>query len=258
MRLPWLPIPCACEFGRASACSVANLGYPITIVPPSHLSPDTLYRRIYPYFRGRRLDRFAASFALTPATTVLDVGGCPAYWQYRELPGRLTILNLPVYGPPVETPRWKLIHGDGTSLGFPDGSFDIAHSNSVLEHLSTWERQQIFAREIRRVGRGVWVQSPARSFPVECHTFDPLVHWLPKSWRRHLLRHATLWGWLKRPTQQEVDDFLATTRLPSFDEMRRLFPDCQILRERFAGLTKSYIAYRPAPASDDGAAHPSA
>jgi hypothetical protein len=204
-----------------------------------------IYRAAYPYFRGKRLDRFARGFPLRPETTILDVGGCVTYWQYRQLAAQITVLNLPSYVPPADMRGCKVLRGDGTALDFADGSFDVAHSNSVIEHLSAWERQVAFARGLRRVGRGVWVQTPAKCFPVECHTIDPVVHYLPVHWQRRLLRHGTLWGLLTRPTPEQIEDFLATTRLLTYREMQELFPDCQILVEKFAGITKSYIAYRP-------------
>lgn len=43
----------------------------------------------------------------------------------------------------------------------------------------------------------------------------------------------------------EIDEFLETTRLITFKEMQELFPDCRIIVERFGGISKSYIAYRP-------------
>ncbi|MGZ8920667.1 MAG: class I SAM-dependent methyltransferase [Limisphaerales bacterium] len=214
------------------------------------MTVQPIYKKVFPYFRGKRLDRFAHCFKLSSATTILDVGGGPIYWQYRTIPAQITILNQ--YDIPSNAmPGYHYVRGDGTNLEYPDNSFDIAHSNSVIEHVSTWDRQVAFAREIRRVGHGVWVQTPAKCFPVECHTLDPFFHSFPKHWRRRLLRRGTLWGWLNRPTMAEIDEFLDTTRLLTFDEMQELFPDCTIITERFAGFPKSYIAYRaiPSPSS---------
>ena len=50
-------------------------------------------------------------------------------------------------------------------------------------------------------------------------------------------------GW----SQAQVDEFLAEVRLISATEMQELFPNCQILRKSWLGLTKSYIAIRKAP-----------
>ena len=38
-----------------------------------------------------------------------------------------------------------------------------------------------------------------------------------------------------------------TVVLDPDEEMRRLFPDCEIRRERFLGFTKAYVAVRAAP-----------
>jgi hypothetical protein len=50
-----------------------------------------------------------------------------------------------------------------------------------------------------------------------------------------------------RPGPAEVDTFLDEVRLLTLAEMRTLFPDCTLLRERFCGMTKSYIAVRSRP-----------
>ena len=74
--------------------------------------------------------------------------------------------------------------GDGRALPFRDEAFDVVFSNSVIEHVGDAASQRRFAREVARVGRAYWVQTPNRWFPVEQHLLTPLVHWLPKSWQR--------------------------------------------------------------------------
>ena len=138
----------------------------------------------------------------------------------------------------------ELVVGDGCALPYADMSFDIVFSNSVIEHVGSWERQQAFAAEARRVGRRLWVQTPAREFFIEPHLITPFFHWLPYVWKRRLMRNFTGRGLIERPEMPSVDAFLAEVRLLTFDEMRALFPDCTILRERFLGCTKSYIAVR--------------
>ena len=94
------------------------------------------------------------------------------------------------------------------------------------------------------MGRGLFVQTPARRFFFEPHLLTPFVHWLPRRWQRRLLRNFTVWGWLARPVPAQVERHLVETRLLGLGEMRRLFPDCEIRCERFLGLTKSYVAVR--------------
>ncbi len=63
-------------------------------------------------------------------------------------------------------------------------------SNAVLEHVGTRDDQLLFLREVRRVGRRVFLTTPNRHFPVEVHTRTPLLHWLPKPvFERYLRLH---------------------------------------------------------------------
>jgi hypothetical protein len=206
-------------------------------------------RRVYEVLlrgvRRRRMARFAAEFAPTPATRILDVGGSLFNWELSPVRARVTLLNvLPPRQRSRLPERFTLLTASGTDLPHGDRAFDIAFSNSVIEHLGSYERQARFAAELRRVGRRLWVQTPARSFFFEPHLLTPFIHWLPRAWQRRLLRHATVWGWLARPTPAQIDRFLRDTRLLGVSELRALFPDCEIRRERFLFLTKSYVAVR--------------
>ena len=140
--------------------------------------------------------------------------------------------------------KYKIIVGDGTKLPYAEQEFDVVFSNSVIEHVGTFEQQRRFADEARRVGKRLWVQTPAKCFFIEPHLITPFIHWLPRWVSRQLLRYGTVWGWLTKPTKTEVENFLNEVRLLNYKEMKRLFPDCRIHRERFFGLTKSYIAIR--------------
>jgi hypothetical protein len=207
---------------------------------------DAIYNLISPWFRRRRLLRFAEALAPDRDKRILDVGGTP--WMWEELNGyQITLLNpAPITPSRQEDERFTFLKGDGCILPFADRSFEIVFSNSVIEHVGTWARQQAFAAEARRVGRLLWIQTPAREFFIEPHLIAPFVHWLPKPWQRRLIRNCTIRGWFDRPDRAAVDSFLAEVRLLTFSEMEALFPDCRILRERFLGLTKSYIAIRTA------------
>ncbi len=207
-----------------------------------------IYNRISPWFRKRRLAKFQALLQPTAETTILDVGGYPGCWPESDCPAHVTCINIDPFPGFVATSRRVMRTGNGCALEFGDQSFDIGFSNSVIEHVGTWENQQKFASEIRRVGGRLWVQTPARCFFIEPHLIAPFIHWLPKRCQRPLLRWFTVWGWLTRPTPAQVDGFLAEVRLLTFGEMQSLFPDCRIERERFLVIfTKSYIAVRHQP-----------
>lgn len=205
----------------------------------------SIYAWISPKFRRRRMRWFRAVIQPGATERLLDLGGHPHFWAGSGLPTRITLLNVG-FPPalPAGFPEFAFIAGDACALPFADHAFEIAFSNSVIEHVGPWERQQAFANEARRVARKLWVQTPAREFFIEPHLIAPFVHWLPRNLQRQLIRNCTLHGWLTRPGLAEVEKFLAEVRLLTRPEMERLFPDCEILTERFFGLPKSHIAVR--------------
>jgi hypothetical protein len=197
--------------------------------------------------RSKRMLRFLAECRVTHATSVLDVGGNPAIWLTlpEQLRPRVTFVNMPRAAEPGDD-REHLVFADGGRLPFGDRSFDVAFSNSVIEHVGSRENQQRFAGELRRVGRICWVQTPSRFFPVEQHLLTPFVHWLPFRLRAWIVRRWTVWGSLTHPTQEErqyyVEHFLEDIRLLGAKELVGLFPGCRLIRERTLGWTRSLIA----------------
>jgi len=190
------------------------------------------------------MNRFVETFQPTAETTVLDVGGTPYNWERIDARFSITLLNTEPLEVDGHDARYTLVRGSGAQLDYPDRSFDIAFSNSVIEHVGSLDAQRAFAKQLRRVGRQVWVQTPARSFFFEPHLLTPFIHFLPLSWQRRLVRNFTLWGWITRPSRASVDRMLGELRLLDYATFRALFPDCEIRRERFFGLTKAFVAVR--------------
>jgi hypothetical protein len=108
-------------------------------------------------------------------------------------------------------------------------------SSSTIEHVPK-ELQETFASEIWRVGRRYFVQTPNRYFPIEPHYQFPLFQFLPHRVQRVLNRRFTL-GWQPKGSWEEIN-------LLSSRQLKRLFPDAEIHRERVLGLTKSLMAVR--------------
>lgn len=192
-------------------------------------------------FRPNRMRVFVELFGVTPETRILDVGGSPHIWKQCAVRPDVTLVNTL-----ADWPRdgFKLVYGDATELPFPDRSFDIAFSNSVIEHLGTWERQERMAREVRRVSSHYFVQTPSYWFPVEPHYWAPFVHYLPRPLRPPVVRWMTPRGWIMKPTSEAVAAMVEEISLLSEKQMRQLFPDSKIYREKVFGLTKSVAAYR--------------
>ena len=184
---------------------------------------------------------------------ILDVGGRPQYWASMtadlriDKPLHVTLLNLTPY--PVNHPDFTSVVGDGRAMPqFADQQFDIAFSNSTIEHVGTARDQARMADEVRRVGKAYYVQTPNRYFPIEPHFLVPFFQFLPVELRAWLVSRFDL-GWYKRirdreRARQEVNSIRLLTR----KDVEQLFPDAAIYEERYAGLVKSFVAYCRVPA----------
>jgi len=199
------------------------------------------------HFRRRRMERFAVELGIASDTRVLDIGGTPDNWQLLAAPPRLVLLNTPRAAADLAgAPAW--VAGDGRALPFRDAAFDVVFSNSVIEHVGDADSQRRFAREVARVGRAYWVETPNRWFPVEQHLLTPFIHWLPRSWQRALVPRFNWWRLLVPVSADRrdfyIDHYLRDVRLLGPGELRALFPDARILRERVLGVAKSLVALR--------------
>jgi SAM-dependent methyltransferase len=188
------------------------------------------------------MELFRSVFEITSGTTVLDVGGYPFNWTLMTVNPCLTILNLDAPGPETRCDRWVV--ADGCRMPFADKSFDVVFCNSVIEHLGTFQRQAELAAEIVRVGRSYFVQTPDRHFPVEPHFLTLGVQFLPRRAKLVLLRYCSLWGLAQRRSPSECAALVDELCPLGPREMRALFPDAQIEKERLLGMTKSVIAVR--------------
>lgn len=176
---------------------------------------------------------------------ILDIGGTAKYWQQRGWAGHeditITLVNLE-----AEAQRYDNIiptAGNATDLReHANGSFDVAYSNSVIEHLTDLESQARMAREVQRVAAAYWVQTPNFWFPIEPHFLVPAWHWLSEDARVAILRRRGV-GWAGRCEDPEfARRIVREHRLMRRSELQALFPDAQLVGERVGGLVKSWTA----------------
>jgi hypothetical protein len=212
-------------------------------------SMHQIYISIFKIWRVKRLRLFAEKLQPVRTDRLGDVGGYPQFWiSSPPLVGSIDCFNL--HKQPWDEDSFSQYHirtliGNGCDLELVDAAYDIVFSNSVIEHVGTWQDQVAFAKEARRVGDALWVQTPAYECPIEPHYLAPFVHWLPKPIQRKILRYLTPWGIISKPTSFEIDFMVDTTRLLRRREMIELFPDCTIHTERLFGIIpKSYVAIR--------------
>jgi len=199
-----------------------------------------LLKPISDYFRSIRMRRFMRFIeSIESEINIIDLGGQPQIWDFITRPLNITIVNLPGIAAQKHHTIHNIIYVDGNAcnlIDFKDREFEIAFSNSVIEHVGDDEQVKLFASEANRVGKRVWIQTPSKYFPLEPHT-GMLFWWYypPK------LREAIFSRWQKK--LPAWTDSMRETRYITRDQLAGLFPDCHIVTERFLGFPKSYIVY---------------
>lgn len=203
--------------------------------------------------RNQRLNLLNRLLSTVPKPIrILDVGGRSAFWQSTglldlEVTGvEIVLINTSEseLGEVFSHPRLRSCLGDARDMRqFQTKEFDVVFSNSVIEHVGIYADQALMAQEIQRVGKRYFVQTPNFYFPIEPHFVFPLFHWLPMGLRVWLVTHFSL-GWYGKfdsvvRAKQEVESI----RLLTERRFRYLFPGSHLFRERFLGITKSFVVY---------------
>jgi SAM-dependent methyltransferase len=178
---------------------------------------------------------------------VVDLGGTDLFWARAPVrPRHVTVVNLREAG--QDSPGVTAIEGDAlrADVLLRGEDFDLAFSNSLIEHLGGHGPRRQFAGVVTSLAPGYVVQTPYRYFPLEPHWLFPGFQFLPTLTRSRLAPRWPLghtYGWEPHAAAEEV----MSTELLSGWEMREYFPDAKIVWERVAGVPKSLIAIRYSP-----------
>lgn len=215
-----------------------------------------LFFKLQRHFRSKRfqiLDALLREILESQSeVTVLDAGGRPNYWAIlpHDLRDKvkITCLNfeseLEAHPKPAQDLLISSVVGDACNMPeFEDNAFDIVHSNSVIEHVGSYQNMQRFADETRRVGKHYYVQTPNYWFPIEPHYGVPLFHWLPDTLRIWLSTKTNV-GYAQKCEFKTALERLDHTRIVSAFLMRGIFLDGKIREERVLGLAKSVTVTR--------------
>jgi SAM-dependent methyltransferase len=137
----------------------------------------------------------------------------------------------------------------GQALPFPDAYFDVGFCSAVLEHVGGTAQQRYLIQELLRTCRSVFLTTPDRVFPIEVHTFLPVLHWLPKDLHRRLLRWLGRSFWaseanLNLLTRRELGQLVAAAL-----QATRRSTTWSISHHRLLGFSSNLILWIPAEAS---------
>lgn len=196
-------------------------------------------------FRGKRGKILKKIYPDYKSLKILDLGGSESFWIESNIdinPENITILNISNYQKEYsKLPGIKKLTYDGNKIPFEDKSYDLVICNSVIEHVKKNQRI-IFSKEIMRVGKKFFLQTPCFYFPIEPHFVLPLIHWLPKKVGYYFI-YISPWKILGKPDKETINEYFFNTNLLKEDELVDLFKNAKIYKEKFLGLTKSYIFY---------------
>lgn len=177
---------------------------------------------------------------------IVDIGG--TFYHWKSSAELLESIELTLINIEEETEALpgnvKFIEADGRNLEFlNDKQFDIAYSNSVIEHFSDFEEQMKVASNIRRIAKHHFVQTPNYYFPVEPHFLFPFFQMLPEGMKKTLVKNFSLGWYEKQSDEKSACELVKSIRLLKRKELIELFPDAEIYEEKFFGMNKSFIAY---------------
>jgi hypothetical protein len=163
-----------------------------------------------------------------------------------EVISSIDVVNLPPVKSRTETVGSVSLHiyaGDALDRSsMRQAQYDIVYSNSVIEYVGSLRSQRNMAAVIQDLGHHYWVQTPAKSFPLEPHFYLPFFPYLPLSVRTLLHTRYDLGFMKKNENWLEARIDCEETRLLTRAELQSIFVGCQILEEKMLGLCKSYIA----------------
>jgi hypothetical protein len=199
-------------------------------------------------FRKKRFEIFRKMLSeeYKDKITILDIGGTTDYWKQMNPPeiNRLEITILNIHDKEGTNNSFRYIKGSAAELNiFKENQFDIVFSNSVIEHLSPGGQSQM-AKDLIRIGRRMYLQTPSYYFPVEPHFLFPFFQFLPQTVKILLIRKFNLGWYKKQENKAEAICLIKSINLLKLNQIKKLFPLSNIIKERLILFTKSYIVIK--------------
>lgn len=127
----------------------------VEVLHSKYRNPNSIYFK-FRAARSRHVrDLINDIFARRGRVRILDLGGSPEYWQVfpegylASRNATVSLLNL--YPQQIDSGPFIAIAGDACAVNAENQSYDLVHSNSVIEHVGSAENMERFAAEVRRL-----------------------------------------------------------------------------------------------------------
>ncbi|MEM7163017.1 MAG: class I SAM-dependent methyltransferase [Bacteroidota bacterium] len=177
---------------------------------------------------------------------ICDLGGTFRYWQvfpfeeFTSIEFQIDLINIEEkrFKDKVSLPNvvFNSMVGDGCDLSsISDNSYDLSHSNSVIEHVGNWQRVKAFALESKRIAEYYYIQTPNYWYPIEPHYMLPFVHMMPRPIHTRFLQV------FKKLNFDRASANFDENRMLSRKEFKHLFKESKHHTEWLV-LPKSFVA----------------
>jgi SAM-dependent methyltransferase len=208
--------------------------------------------------RKKRSEFFMSIFNPDENTRILDLGGGDGELISKTVPYKKNVFVADISSEGLKQAQgkgYKVIPLDESGkIPCREKEFDVIFCNSVLEHVTVdkhklysikedkefhelaFERQKLFADEIRTKCEKYYVQTPYKYFLIESHTWLPgLFVLFPRKLQISIISFFNKF-W---PKKSKPDFNLLTVK-----EMKLLFPEATIYKEKSMFFIKSLMAVK--------------
>lgn len=220
----------------------------------------SLFSRLSAVSRRQKLEIFYNLCKPAKQSRALDVGGEAGTGHYTDIrfvdsypwKEKLVVVNISqsaLNRVQNRYPQVQLVCADARYLPFASRSFDVVHSNAVIEHVGDLRDQVQMGREIQRVGVSWFVATPNRWYPFEFHLRLPFVTWIPF----HGYRLVGRIFWYNHVVGKYVVKLIKSPplRLLSCRELATCLPGSMVLKLRITFAPESLIAVGGRISQDD-------
>jgi SAM-dependent methyltransferase len=167
--------------------------------------------------RRQRYLRMAREVRLRPGDRVIELGCGAGHRSIADWNHENQIVGIDLVDPSrvaAAQPNFVYRQCDATDLSvFPDGSFDVALSIGMLEHIVPEERLRLAIRETQRVAQRYAFVVPHRYAFIEPHYQMPLFPIWPEALKDVVRRRSRRRGTVTWPTAAEWRDLFGDPSL---------------------------------------------